>query len=125
MQLPPHASLHSLCWPTTLKQEWVHVDMHKERGACGAQHMGCGHKGIGGCTAPGGLHRVVQGLMCVAWPRALHGMGACFAWHMHDAAYAVHAVQVRDEFRLDYDPGRGGYGKVLQHEMVSQFGPGG
>jgi len=30
--------------------------------------------------------------------------------------------QVRDEFRLDFDPGRGGFGKVLQQEMTTQFG---
>lgn len=28
--------------------------------------------------------------------------------------------QVRDEFRLDYDPGRGGFGKVVQKEILSQ-----
>ncbi len=34
-------------------------------------------------------------------------------------------MQVRDEFRLDFDPGRGGYGKVVQMEMESQgFGSG-
>lgn len=27
--------------------------------------------------------------------------------------------QVRDEFRLDYDPGRGGYGKVVQKEITN------
>ncbi|PNH05182.1 Nuclear cap-binding protein subunit 2 [Tetrabaena socialis] len=29
---------------------------------------------------------------------------------------------VRDEFRQDYDPGRGGYGKILQAEMLEQMG---
>lgn len=28
--------------------------------------------------------------------------------------------QVRDEFRIDYDPGRGGFGKVVQKEIISQ-----
>eukprot|EP00195_Chlamydomonas_chlamydogama_P016448 CAMPEP_0202901284 /NCGR_PEP_ID=MMETSP1392-20130828/14169_1 /ASSEMBLY_ACC=CAM_ASM_000868 /TAXON_ID=225041 /ORGANISM="Chlamydomonas chlamydogama, Strain SAG 11-48b" /LENGTH=168 /DNA_ID=CAMNT_0049587829 /DNA_START=277 /DNA_END=783 /DNA_ORIENTATION=- len=28
--------------------------------------------------------------------------------------------QVRDEFRVDYDPGRGGFGKVVQKEIVQQ-----
>lgn len=29
-------------------------------------------------------------------------------------------AQVRDEFRLDYDPGRGGFGKVVQKEIEVQ-----
>eukprot|EP01132_Coremiostelium_polycephalum_P006158 gene6158-7670_t len=29
--------------------------------------------------------------------------------------------QVRDEYRTDYDPGRGGYGKQRQYEMVDQY----
>ncbi|KAG1680786.1 hypothetical protein FOA52_008119 [Chlamydomonas sp. UWO 241] len=28
--------------------------------------------------------------------------------------------QVRDEFRVDYDPGRGGFGKVVQKEIMAQ-----
>uniref|UniRef100_A0A7S3VVP2 Nuclear cap-binding protein subunit 2 n=1 Tax=Dunaliella tertiolecta TaxID=3047 RepID=A0A7S3VVP2_DUNTE len=28
--------------------------------------------------------------------------------------------QVRDEFRMDYDPGRGGFGKILQQEAIRQ-----
>ncbi|GFR42518.1 hypothetical protein Agub_g3412, partial [Astrephomene gubernaculifera] len=32
--------------------------------------------------------------------------------------------QVRDEFRQDYDPGRGGYGKLMQAEMMEQMGLG-
>lgn len=28
--------------------------------------------------------------------------------------------QVRDEYRMDYDPGRGGYGSILQKEMQGQ-----
>eukprot|EP00798_Chlamydomonas_sp_ICE-L_P000007 gene7-12815_t len=28
--------------------------------------------------------------------------------------------QVRDEFRIDYDPGRGGFGKVVQKEIIHQ-----
>ncbi|KAG2501250.1 hypothetical protein HYH03_001057 [Edaphochlamys debaryana] len=32
--------------------------------------------------------------------------------------------QVRDEFRQDYDPGRGGYGKIIQAEMLEQMGMG-
>ncbi|EFJ52515.1 hypothetical protein VOLCADRAFT_79141 [Volvox carteri f. nagariensis] len=32
--------------------------------------------------------------------------------------------QVRDEFRQDYDPGRGGYGKLMQAEMMEQMGIG-
>ncbi|GIL45835.1 hypothetical protein Vafri_2972 [Volvox africanus] len=32
--------------------------------------------------------------------------------------------QVRDEFRQDYDPGRGGYGKIMQAEMMEQMGLG-
>lgn len=28
--------------------------------------------------------------------------------------------QVRDEFRIDYDPGRGGFGKVVQKEIAAQ-----
>lgn len=33
--------------------------------------------------------------------------------------------QVRDEFRLDYDPGRGGFGKVVQQEIETHIMPGG
>jgi len=29
-------------------------------------------------------------------------------------------AQVRDEFRMDYDPGRGGFGKILQLEAIKQ-----
>ncbi|PNW77467.1 hypothetical protein CHLRE_10g437850v5 [Chlamydomonas reinhardtii] len=32
--------------------------------------------------------------------------------------------QVRDEFRQDYDPGRGGYGKLVQAELMEQMGMG-
>ncbi|KXZ46487.1 hypothetical protein GPECTOR_43g923 [Gonium pectorale] len=32
--------------------------------------------------------------------------------------------QVRDEFRQDFDPGRGGYGRILQAEMMEQMGMG-
>lgn len=32
--------------------------------------------------------------------------------------------QVRDEFRQDYDPGRGGYGKIIQREFMMQLGSG-
>jgi nuclear cap-binding protein subunit 2 len=28
--------------------------------------------------------------------------------------------QVRDEYRMDYDPGRGGYGNILKQEMTSR-----
>lgn len=28
--------------------------------------------------------------------------------------------QVRDEYRTDYDPGRGGYGKMVQKELEQQ-----
>jgi hypothetical protein len=30
------------------------------------------------------------------------------------------AAQVRDEYRIDYDQGRGGYGKVVQQELAFQ-----
>ena len=28
--------------------------------------------------------------------------------------------QVRDEYRMDYDPGRGGYGTILKNELSSR-----
>ncbi|KAG7669923.1 hypothetical protein KSW81_008067 [Nannochloris sp. 'desiccata'] len=33
--------------------------------------------------------------------------------------------QVRDEYRMDYDPGRGGYGNILKQEMTSRMAGGG
>lgn len=33
------------------------------------------------------------------------------------------AFQVRDEYRTDYDSGRGGYGKIVQQKLGSPDGP--
>ena len=32
-----------------------------------------------------------------------------------------HGLQVRDEFRMDYDPGRGGFGKIRQQEVTNHI----
>lgn len=39
---------------------------------------------------------------------------------MHDTLYHYFvSIQVRDEYRSDFDSGRGGYGKIIQQKVTS------
>lgn len=40
--------------------------------------------------------------------------------YTHSACCLLLTQQVRDEYRMDYDSGRGGYGNILQKEMESR-----
>lgn len=52
--------------------------------------------------------------------RAIRLVPALLAAEQQLRALATAAAQVRDEFRTDYDADRGGYGRVLAQQLVSQ-----
>ena len=58
----------------------------------------------------------------VSWSVSRLNFGHAIAWLSNDAVNLLPG-QVRDEYRTDFDSGRGGYGKIVQQklEVPSEF----
>ena len=67
------------------------------------------------------LGRWLRGRQAV-WARQDRGAGLTIRSEIQKCLKITFVLQVRDEYRTDFDSGRGGYGKIVQQKLETPDG---